>query len=199
MDDVVEEVAEGGAPEAAVDVEEPAAKKAKPPPAKPGEKKLKGALAKVTALKKSIATKENQLAAAAARALIKALPSAERDKVEGWNKKLEQYNDELETAEKEVEEARSAMVVLGEAAKKKEEAKKDKEEIGRAISEAGALHVVDLWTSLKFQTRFNNSSDTVHAIWEHIHVDFMKAVERGDLPFTDGRGVKALRKKYMPG
>ena len=70
----------------------------------------------------------------------------------------------------------------------------EKVEETRNLSEAGAMHLVTL--RLKYQSRFDNTSDKADAIWAHIHDEFMKLVENGDLVQTDGRSAQALEKRW---
>lgn len=185
----------GGETEAAAAAQEPPKKKAK---LAPGEKRYNGAVNKVATLQAAFTKKEQQIAAAMSKAATKPLPPKEEQALAGWRAKAEKISEELEAAREEVEEAKKTMASLATAAQQKEEEKAQKEEVARALSEPGAIKLVELWCSSKYQERLNNSSDTVQSIFEHIHADFVKAVHKGDLPSSDERGVAALRKKCVP-
>ena len=62
------------------------------------------------------------------------------------------------------------------------------------MSDNGACVLVDL--VMLAQPRMNNSSDKNDSVWaSDIHVKFMKKVQKGDLPPTDGRSVQALKSR----
>ena len=63
------------------------------------------------------------------------------------------------------------------------------------MSEAGLMFLVEL-RIVTYGKRFDNRSDKNDLIWEHIHRDFNRLVERGDLPAGDGRSLAALKKRY---
>ena len=86
---------------------------------------------------------------------------------------------------KVAEEAKAAR----EAAAQK--AKAEASERACAMSEAGSRMLVEL--VMRFTPRLVNTSDTVDAVWQHIHHAFMQLVTKGDLPETDGRSASALR------
>ena len=79
--------------------------------------------------------------------------------------------------------------VAREAAAQK--ARADASERACAMSEAGSRTLVEL--VMKHTPRLVNTSDTVDAVWQHIHHAFMQLVTKGDLPETDGRSASALR------
>ena len=59
------------------------------------------------------------------------------------------------------------------------------------MSEAGAIKLVEL--VMAYSARLTNTSDKVDDVWKHIHADFLKAVQKEELPATDGRPCAALR------
>jgi DNA repair exonuclease SbcCD ATPase subunit len=190
----VEDELVDGAPEALAAAQGPPQKKAK---LLPGERHLNGAQTKLTKLQAALDKKEEQIAATMSRGAKKPLNPREEETMLSWRSKADKLSDDVETARQEVEEAKKTMAAAVEASRRKEEDKAQKEEVARALSEPSAMKVVELWVSTKYQERLNNSSDTVHHVFEHIHADFIKAVRKGDLPSTDERGVAALRKKCV--
>ena len=69
------------------------------------------------------------------------------------------------------------------------------EEIKRHMSEAGLMELVEL-RIVTYGKRFDNRSDKNELVWEHIHRDFKRLVEKGDLPPGDDRSLAALKKRY---
>jgi hypothetical protein len=110
-----------------------------------------------------------------------------RSKIDKTERALVDLRGELETAQQLAADKAAAE-------KKRLEKAAEKEEESRNMTEAAAMQLVTI--RLKYQYRFDNRSDKADAIWAHIHDDFMKLVEDGTLPQTDGRSAQALEKRF---
>ena len=94
----------------------------------------------------------------------------------------------------ELQAARQLAADKAVADKKRSEMEAEKEEVTRNMTEAGAMQLVTI--RLKYRLRFDNRSDKANAICTHVHDEFMKLVEKGDLQQTDGRSSRALEKRF---
>ena len=94
----------------------------------------------------------------------------------------------------ELQAARQLAADKAVADKKRSEMEAEKEEVTRNMTETGAMHLVTI--RLKYRSRFDNRSDEANAICTHVHDEFMKLVEKGDLQQTDGRSSRALEKRF---
>ena len=94
----------------------------------------------------------------------------------------------------ELQAARQLAADKAVADKKRSEMEAEKEEVTRNMTEAGAMQLVTI--RLKYRSRFDNRSDKANAICTHVHDEFMKLVEKGDLQQTDGRSSRALEKRF---
>ena len=92
----------------------------------------------------------------------------------------------------ELKKAEAAAAEMAAALEKKDAAKKDAAEAAREMSDLGAVALVELVLG-KHSRSFQNNSDTVSKVWEHVHADFMAKVDAGELPDSDGRSVESLR------
>jgi hypothetical protein len=166
-------------------------------PGGPPKKKARGT--KVEQAQKKCKMKEAQLAAA--RQAV-AVGEAKNSKVQRDVKALERarekvakFERELELLARDLQVAQDAAVERANIEKKREELRVQKEEDTRHMSDAGAMMLVEI--RLSYQSRFDNTSDKADAIWAHIHSDFMKKVNDGDLPQSDARNVQALEKRFQ--
>ena len=110
-----------------------------------------------------------------------------RSSVVKMERQLVVLRQELQAAEQRASE-------VAQQEKKKLEKAAEREEESRNMSEAGAMQLVSI--RLSYQESFDNSSDKADKIWEHIHDDFMKRVDDGNLPPGDGRSQTALEKRF---
>ena len=108
--------------------------------------------------------------------------------------KVEKLERSLTDLRQELQDAVQRASVLAEQEKKKLEKAAEREEESRNMSEAGVMQLVTI--RLSYQSRFDNQSDKADKIWEHIHNEFMKLVDDGDLPSGDGRNQTALEKRF---
>ena len=115
--------------------------------------------------------------------------------LERAREKVTKFERELEILARDLQVAQDAAVEKANIEKKREELRMQKEEETRNMSDAGAMMLVEI--RLSYQSRFDNTSDKADAIWAHIHSDFMKKVNDGDLPQSDGRNVQALEKRFQ--
>ena len=69
------------------------------------------------------------------------------------------------------------------------------EESNRAISDAGAVALVEL-VIVTYAGQFDDTSNTNDKVWEHVYKAFEELVRKGDLPPSDLRSMAALRKRY---
>ena len=49
---------------------------------------------------------------------------------------------------------------------------------------------------LKYQSCFDNSSDTADKIWPHIYEEYIKLVEKGELPASDRISLLTFKKRW---
>ena len=115
----------------------------------------------------------------------------EKAALEKWRGELARLEEQLETLQESLGAARRAEEAKQAAAEKKAMQAKEQAAAEAHMSEAGACELVEL--VMKMNARFVNKSDTVDAVWAHVHKLFMQLVERGDLPSSDGRPVGALK------
>lgn len=108
--------------------------------------------------------------------------------------KVEKLERSLTDMRQQLEDAVQRASVLAEQEKKRLEKAAEREEENRNMSEAGVMQLVSI--RLSYQSRFDNPSDKADKIWEHIHNDFMKFVDDGELPPGDGRNQTALEKRF---
>ena len=167
--------------------------------AQPAQKRKRGtalqaAQNKVTELTAALdiaLAKEQQAKAKAEELNTKGtITAAEREagKVMNVRAKLAVAEEDLQNKQKQATAAKN----MAEAKAKKAA---EKEETNRAMTEAGLICLVEV--RIKFQHRFDNSSDKSDSIWEHVRVDFMKHVNSGALPPSDGRSTAALTKIFQ--
>ena len=143
---------------------------------------------KLTAASKKVQEKRVQLEKEAATILslenkTGALKKADRDKLEKAKNKKLKFEGQLAHLSRELlaaEEAAESKRLQEEA---KAEAAAQRAEDSKVLSEAGAMQLVTL--RLKYQSRFDNSSDTADKIWPHIYEEYIKLVEKGELPASD--------------
>ena len=180
------------APDGAVDDEDSPEDGAKPPPAK----KQRGT--KCDQLTRQVTEMENKLHQEQEKVRLaeekdskvkRAMDALEksRAKVVKFERALVELRGELQVAQK-------AAADKAAAEKKRLEKAAEKEEETRNMSEAGAMQLVTI--RLKYQSRFDNTTDKADAIWAHIHDEFIQLVEKGDLPSTDGRSAQALQTRF---
>lgn len=67
----------------------------------------------------------------------------------------------------------------------------DNEEAKLNMSEAGSCLLVEL--KIKYDSKFDNHTDKNDAVWEHVHADFIRAINDGRLPASDARSVDGLK------
>ena len=108
--------------------------------------------------------------------------------------KIERITAEIKLAEKALAEKKQSAALQAMAEEAKRKAAEEKEEAARSLTEAGRIHLVELYH--KYQSKLDNSSDTNDKIRSHIHAAFVKLTENGTLPPSDARSVAALDKRY---
>ena len=166
-------------------------------PGGPPKKKARGN--KVEQAQKKYKSKEAQLEAARQAVAVGEAKNSKVKKVlqalEKAREKVTKFERELEILARDLQVAQDAAVEKANIEKKREELRMQKEEETRNMSDAGAMMLVEI--RLSYQSRFDNTSDRADTIWAHIHSDFMKKVNDGDLPQSDGRNVQALEKRFQ--
>jgi glycine/D-amino acid oxidase-like deaminating enzyme len=123
-----------------------------------------------------------------------ALNAREKAALEKWRGELARLEEQLEILQESLVVARRTEEAKQAAAEKKTKQAAEQAAADAHMSEAGACELVEL-VMLRMNARFVNKSDTVDAVWAHVHKEFMKLVEKGDLPATDARPVAALKLK----
>ena len=101
----------------------------------------------------------------------------------------------LAVATEDLEKKQLAATTAKSVAEAKAKQVAEKEETNRPMTEQGLMALVEV--RIKYQHRFDNSSDKSDSIWEHVRVDFMRRVASGALPPTDGRSTAALTKIFQ--
>ena len=112
----------------------------------------------------------------------------ERQALEKSRMKIDQMERALVDLRGELQAARQLAADKVAADKKRSEKAAKKEEETRSMTEAGAIQLVTI--CLKYHSRFDNRIST------HIHDEFTRLVEDGDLQQRDGRSAQALEKRF---
>lgn len=112
----------------------------------------------------------------------------ERQALEKSRMKIDQMERALVDLRGELQAARQLAADKVAADKKRSEKAAKKEEETRSMTEAGAIQLVTI--CLKYHSRFDNRIST------HIHDEFTRLVEDGDLQQMDGRSAQALEKRF---
>lgn len=125
-----------------------------------------------------------------------ALSTRDKDALSTAEKKQAELETAITTHEALLAEALEHAEALAKAEEARAQKKLEAEESTRAMSDAGAVLLVDLKLG-KFAPRFDNNTDTVDAVWEELHVDFMNEGGRGRHAAGHrrpvGEGPKALQ------
>ena len=184
-----DDVTEGGIEDAGSDV----AGAPEAAQAPKGAKRLRGA-AKIEKdlddLRKRMRTKVGQIVSAEGRPIRR---QADRDNISKWKEQLSLMEQSAAIKEQELLAAKQAEDLKKKAAATKAEEALTKAQNESYMSEAGAIELVNL--VFKFMWRLTNTSDKVESVWAHIHSSFMKLIQDGILPASDGRSVAALRSR----
>ena len=141
-------------------------------------------------LRKRMRTKTGQILSAEGRPIRR---QVDRDNIIKWKEQLELMERSAAIKEQELMAAKQAEDLKKKAAATKAEEAMKKAQNDAYMSEAGAIELVNL--VFKFMWRLTNTSDKVESVWAHIHAAFMKLIEDGILPASDGRPVAALRSR----
>ena len=192
-DERVDTAAEAAGEEGA-EVEEPPLKKSKPvAEAGPGSKKIAGARLAVEKARAALTKKVQAVANLESKSHVKSLKKTDRERLASLQAEILKLQRDLPTLEKNLEETMEWAKALAASLKAKEEEKAEKVELARAFSDVGGAELVELVT-ITYAKKLENNTDTSDAVWQSaIAPAFMKKVESGELPATDGRGWKALK------
>ena len=165
---------------------------AKEPESVSGKKRGRGT--KIEAAEKKLLELVSKRAIAAAKVeQLQALESKKKrdeEAIKSAKNKCAGFDAAIAAARDGVEQLKAAAAAVASSKAAKAAAAAAKEEATKALSEAGAIRLCELRG--KYSKQIDNSSDKVDAVWAHIHRDFMKDVEKGDLPTSDGRSAAAL-------
>ena len=80
------------------------------------------------------------------------------------------------------------------AAAAKRQAVAEKAELTKRLSEYGLISLVEL--RIKYQSRFDNTSDTGDKVWEHVLRDYDALVDRGELPESDRLTMAGIKRHW---
>ena len=158
------------------------------PPAKRRKSGVPKMEADLTSMRVKLSKKKMAIESAMGRA---SLDSRQRAALEKTRADVQRLSTQIEDKQNDIKEARRMEEAKAKAAEKKEKEKEEKAAAEAHMSEAGAIHLVEL--VFKYSSRLCNTSDKVEDVWKHIHKDFTAAVQKGDLPETDLREVVPLR------
>ena len=70
----------------------------------------------------------------------------------------------------------------------------EKAELTKRLSEYGLISLVEL--RIKYQSRFDNTSDTGDKVWEHVLRDYNALVGRGELPKSDELTLAGIKRHW---
>eukprot|EP00966_Prymnesium_polylepis_P014917 344795-Prymnesium_polylepis.1 len=115
--------------------------------------------------------------------------------------KLSTEVTKLEAQRYELQAQETAQAAQEEENQRQDEEKEQKRqaqaEATRAMSDAGAIMLV--LTVMKLQSRFTNTSDKNDTVWEAaVWPAFMTAVQKGELPESDGRSSVSYTHLTLP-
>ena len=119
------------------------------------------------------------------------LSKKEAEQLTKWEKEREAILAELQATKEKLEEKEREEAAVDGAKKAKQARKAEELEARSFMSDAGAELLVDL--KMKYESKFNNNSDKVESVWEHLHADFIAAVRDGRLPPGDERSLASLK------
>jgi hypothetical protein len=108
--------------------------------------------------------------------------------------KLSDRQAELGKLESTVLKLQDTARLSEEAATAKKKALEEKAENNKTLTEMAIITIVEL--RLKYQARFDNSSDKNSAAWEHIHNDYMKKVSDHTLAESDRLTSAQLQRRW---
>lgn len=104
------------------------------------------------------------------------------------------HTEELRDAVKKVEELVEKATQQKESAEAKQKAAEEKAMDKKIISDLATIQVVEI--RLKYQSRFDNSTDTSANIWEHIAAEYNKLITDNVLADHDLLSVQQLQRRY---
>lgn len=115
----------------------------------------------------------------------------DRAQLEKYEKELAAIEQNIAAMEQNLENVRASEQASREATAAKQQRREAEAEGNRAMSPEGAKLLVNL--KMRYEHRFDNNSDKVDAVWEHVHKEFVQAANRDEIPASDVRSADALK------
>lgn len=115
----------------------------------------------------------------------------ERALLEKYEKELTLIDASIAGLENNLDNVRAAEQATMQARLAKQQRRDAEVEASRAMSPAGVKLLVNL--KMRYEHRFDNNSDKVDAVWEHVYKDFVQAANRNEIPASDVRSADALK------
>ena len=115
-------------------------------------------------------------------------------KLDGVVAKVAKFSRLRQDAEAKVEKLKEEALLAAEAVEAKKASAEDKAESSKNLSEAALMLLVEV--RLKFQKKFDNSSDTAVNIWPHVHAEYIKKITDNTLPESDRISSAQLQRRW---
>ena len=144
--------------------------------------KLEAARARVAKAQAAILTSEGKMSKLQNDTGLRTAPSKQK-KLDEAIQTLSKHQAELVTAQDAVFQLEETARLSEEAAAAKKKQQDEKAENSKSLTEMATLLIVEI--RLKYQARFDNSSDKNSAAWDHIHAEYIKKVEDNTLSESD--------------
>ena len=108
--------------------------------------------------------------------------------------KVAKFSRQLQDAEAKVSQLKESARLAAEVAESKRVASDEKAESSKNLSDAALMLIVEL--RIRFQPKFDNSSDTAVNIWPHIHAEYLKKITDGTLAGSDRISSAQLQRRW---
>ena len=132
------------------------------------------------------------LLAQSATGLARSKPA--QKKVDTAVEKVAKFSRQLQDAEAKVSQLKESARLAAEVAESKRVASDEKAESSKNLSDAALMLIVEL--RIRFQPKFDNSSDTAVNIWPHIHAEYLKKITDGTLAGSDRISSAQLQRRW---
>ena len=138
------------------------------------------------------AAKGKLLLAQSATGLARSVPM--QKKLDTAVEKVAKWTRQLQDAEAKVSQLKESARLAAEVAASKKVAADEKAESSKNLSEAALMAIVEI--RIKYQKKYDNSSDTAANIWPHIHAEYLKKITDGTLAESDRISNTQLQRRW---